>query len=319
MAEGKSEKDNQDKISHVMALVRLGYNDSKIGREIGIHRTTVKRYRDQGEKRVIGTEARIRVIQESLSRHFDSLCRICRQLQDATIITTYDTLENIIIEDLQPSQAQTEVLPARRGSDTKLMLKVDGGKAKVDHLSIEEELLFASLNQHTKNLDLWKTFQEWKDKTGEYISNLSGFYNLLGQRAIQESGLAITDSDDERGLKSGFARSVFINACYPALFGYRGFEGADYAVISPRKEWYGLRFDGYDIGVANDKKVLEKCQVIHSKMLDYYRDSSNHPLELQTSVKIRLGLQNLESEIFLELQKLILKRSFLGRCDLCPD
>jgi hypothetical protein len=319
MAEGKSKKDEQNKISQVMALVRLGYNDSKIGREIGIHRTTVKHYRELGEKRAIGTEARIRVTQESLSRHFDSLCGICGQLQDATIITTRDAFENIIIEDLQPRQALTEVLSARRGSDTKLILKLDGGKAEVDHLSIEEGLLFASLKQHTKKLDLWKTFQEWKDKTGEYITNLSGFYNLLGQSAMSESGLAVTGSDDEPGLKSGFAHSVFINACYPALFGFGGFEGADYAVISPRKEWYGLRFDGYDIGAASDKKVLNKCQAIHRQMLDYYCEPSNHPLELQTSVKIRLGLQNLESEIFLELQKLILKRSFLGRCDLCPD
>jgi hypothetical protein len=83
MARGKSKKkESEDIVISVMGPVHLGYNDSKIGRQLGIHRTTVKRYREKGEKRAIDTEARIRAIQESLVKHFDSLCPDLRKASE---------------------------------------------------------------------------------------------------------------------------------------------------------------------------------------------------------------------------------------------
>ncbi|MDP2931500.1 MAG: hypothetical protein Q8O05_03245 [Chloroflexota bacterium] len=201
----------------------------------------------------------------------------------------------------------------------KLVLRVGGGKAEVDHLSIEEERLFASLKQHTKQLDFWTLFKEWKDKSGEYLSNLSGFYHLLRQQVAEETGLVIADSDGSPGLSSHFARTIFNDACEHAFFGYKGFEGVDYAIHSPRIDWHELRLDGYTIASADDKRQLERCQEVNHRMMDYFRDPRNRPQELQQSIKIWLELKRLESEISLSLQKLILKRSFLGHCELCPD
>ena len=207
----------------------------------------------------------------------------------------------------------------KRGDEVKVVLRVGDGKAEIERLSIEEELKYASLKQHTKYLSFWKLFQEWKDKSGEYISNLSGFYYLLKQQATEETGLEIADSNDSQGLTSLFADTVYKDACDHAFFGYKGFEGVDYAVNSPRLDWYELCFDGWTIALAGDKEQLERCQEVHYRMMDYFRNSHNLPQEFKKSVQIWPQLKKLESEISLALQKLVLKRSFPGRCELCPD
>lgn len=310
------EKDKKEAIGRVIELFRLGYNDSQISRLLGIHRTTVKRYREQGEKRAVGIEARIRVIQDALSKHFADLCQVCETLQSISISAKP---EEILIEDLQTYQELTITLSGRRGDEAKVVLILGGGKAEIDHLSIEEELLFASLKQHTKNLNIWPLFKEWKDKSGEYISNISSFYHLLRQQVVEETGLVIVDSDDIPSLTSHFAHTIFKDACDHSFFGYKGFEGVDYAVNSIRLDWHELRFDGYTIALAVDKKQLEKCQEVHQRMMDYFRDPRNHPEELQKGIHTWPKLKELEVEIALTLKKLILKRTFLGRCELCPD
>lgn len=317
MTEEKPKKqDKKDMISRVVELVRLEYNDSQIGRLLGIHRTTVKRYREQGEKRAIGTEARIRVVQEAFSKHFADLCQTCERLRSEI---RSDEPERAIIEDLQTPRVLTRMSSGRRGDEVKVILRVCDGKAEIDRLSIEEGLTYASLKQHTKNLSFWKLFQEWKDKSGEYMSNLSGFYCLLKRQATEETGLEIADSDDSHGLTSHFAHTIHKDACDHAFFGYKGFEGVDYAVNSLRLDWHELRFDGLTIALAGDKEQLERCQEVHRRMMDCFRDPHNHPQELQKGVLIWPQLKELESEIGLALQKLILKRSFPGRCELCPD
>lgn len=317
MPEKKPEKkDKKEIISRVIELTRLGCNDSEIGRELEIHRTTVKRYREQGEKRAVGTEARIRVIQEALSKHFADLFQACERLENGIIS---DKPEKVIIQDLQTSQMLTRTLSGRRGDEVKVVLRVGGGKVKVDHLSIEDELEFASLKQHTKNLDLWPLFEEWKEKSGEYISDISSFYHLLRQQVEKETGLTIVDSGNNPGLSSHFALTIFRDACDHAFFDYKGFEGVDYAIHSPRSDWHELKLDGYTIASEGDKKHLEMCKEVHQRMMDHFRDPKNQPQELKNSVLIWHQLKELESEIGLALQKLILKRSFLGRCELCPD
>lgn len=116
-----------------------------------------------------------------------------------------------------------------------------------------------------------------------------------------------------------FARTIFKDACDHAFSGYRGFEGVDYDIASSTVNRLELRFGGYVIASAGNKQSLEKCQVVHSRMMDYLRDSDSQPLELTDSMKKWALLKGLERSIGLALQKLILRRSFDGRCELCPD
>jgi hypothetical protein len=118
----------------------------------------------------------------------------------------------VLIEDLQTSQELTVALSGRRGDELNMVLKIDGGIARVDRLSIEEELQFASLKRHNKNLDFW---------------------------------LLLND------------------ACDHAFFGYKGFEGVDYAILSQRIDSHELRLNGYAIASAGDKKrnFLGHCEL----------------------------------------------------------
>jgi hypothetical protein len=300
----------------------------KVLAQLGISRSTyywcanlsiiehLPRYREQGEKRAISIEARIRVTQEALSKHFADLCQTCERFQNGII--RYKP-EEAIIEDIQTSHVLTKMLSGRRGDEVKVVLRVSEGKAKVDRLSIEEELLFASLKQHTKNLDFWPLFKEWKDKSGEYISNLSSFYHLLRQQAIEETGLEIAHLDGNHGLTFHFAYSIFKDTCDHTFFGYKGFEGVDYTIHPLNIDGYELRFDGFTIALAGDKGQLGKSQEVHRRIMDYFRVPNNQPEELRNGADILSQLEGLESEINLALQKLVLKRNFLGRCELCPD
>ncbi len=317
MPSRKPEKKNkEDMVGQVRELVRLGLNDSRIGRELDIHRTTVKRYREQGERYAFGNEARIRVIQDALLKHFADLVQVCEKIQNTSIS---GRPERVLIEDMQVPSKLNITLSGRRGDEVNMILKVGKGKAEVDRLSIEEELRFDSLKRHTKNLDFWPLLNDWKEKSGKYISDLSRFYQSLKEEATKKTGMGIAGSDDILGLTIHFARTVFNDACDHAFFGYKGFEGVDYAILSPRTDSHELRLDGYTVASASDKKQLEMCQEAHQCTMKYYRISDNRPPEFKEAISIWGELKGLEQEVFLSLQKLILKRSFLGHCELCPD
>jgi hypothetical protein len=210
-------------------------------------------------------------------------------------------------------------LLGRRGDELNMVLRVGRGKAVVDHLSIDEELQFASLKEHAKNIDFWILIKDWKDKAGKYISNLSELYNLLKQQAVKETSLEIADSGNDSSLTSHFTRTIFNDGCDHAFFGYKGFEGVDYAILSPKTDWHELRLNGYTIVSASEKKQLETCQAAHQRIMEYYRIPDNYPPEFKQSINAWQELKGLESRIFLSFQKLILKRNFLGHCELCPD
>jgi len=261
-------------------------------------------------------EARIRVIQDALLMHFADLVQICERLQNILIS---DRPGKVLIEDLQTSQELTAALVGGRGDEVNMVFKNGGGIAGFDHLSIEEELQFVSLKQHTKNLDFWPLLKDWKDKSSQYISNLSKFYSFLKQQAMKETSLAIADTDDRAGLTTHFVHTIFYDACDHGFFGHKGFEGVDYVILSSRVDSHELRIAGYSIALVSDKKQLESCQEVHQRMMKYYRDPKNYPPELKEGISVWYELKGLESKIFLSFQKLILKRNFLGHCELCPD
>ena len=303
-------------MNRAVELARLGYNDSEIGRWLGIHRTTVKRYREQGEKGAIGREARVRVVQEALSKHFAELCRTCERLRNGI---GCDEPDRATIDDLETPRVLTTMSSKGHGNEVKVILKVNRGRAEIDRLSIEDELMFASLKQHTKNSSFWKLFQEWKCKSGEYISNLSSFYGALKQQATEETGSEIIDSYDKPGLTSHFAEAIYKDTCDHAFLSYRRFEGTDYAINPLRPDWHELRFDGLTIALSSDTEWLERCQGVLRRMMARFRDPHNRAPELQKAVQIRCRLKELETKIGLALQKLTLKGTFPGRCELCPD
>lgn len=308
-------KDKKQIIDRVVELVRLGHNNSQIGRALGIHRTTVKRYREHGEKRAIGTEARVRVVQDALSKHFSDLGRVCEQLWSAVRI---DQPGKIIVEDLGASGVLTKVSSGRRGDEVRLVLRIGDSKVKLDHLQLEEDLLFSSLRRHTRDLHFWSLFRDWKDVCGEYLTNLSGFYATLKRRATRETGFKFVDSGTGHGLTADFARSIFSDVCAHTFFSSTGFEGVGYAIHPFGADKHEVRFDGLTIA-SGDKKRLEKCEEVHSQMLDDFRKPSGIARSLKQAGKMRNKIEELESAIGLELQKLILRRTFGGRCELCPD
>jgi hypothetical protein len=315
MAEKQKKKNKSEIISEVVELARQGNNASQIGRQLGIHRTTVKRYLEQGEKRSVGREARVRVIQEALGKHFDDLIQLCQRFQNWR---KADSPDRLIFENFNAPEMTTVIFSGERARED-MVLKVGQGKVEIDALPVERDILFDCLKLHTKKQKLWPLFEEWKSYSGKYMSSLSEFYHGVKGQAIKETGMPIADSEDKVGLSSYFAHSIYEDACDHAFFNYIGLEGMDYAITSPRADWYQLRFGQFSLASAGNKEQLAQSQEIHSRMIKDFRDAKNQPQELINSISVSHRATELESAILLELQKLILKRSFHGRCELCPD
>lgn len=306
----------KDVIDQVAQLARLGRNDSEIGRILSIHRTTVKRYKELGEKKAVGTEARIRVVQEALSRHFDDLTKVCERLQRCIL---GERLEKALTRDMTKSREETLTLSGGRGNEVQAILKVGDDKAILDHLSIEGDLQFVSLRQHTKNNEYWDLLNQWKDESGKFISNMSRFYGLIEQQATKEIEFAIPAGGNRPGLTSDFVLTIVDDAWAHAFRGAKAFEGVQYSIIPSDAGRYDLRLGGYAIATSDDKQALTESQYIHSNLLNVFRDKANYAKSLTPGIERMTKINGLESLMFVSLQKLILKRTFAGRCDLCPD
>jgi len=310
----KTEK--KDIITQVTQLARLGNNDSEIGRILDIHRITVKRYRELGEKKAVGTEARIRVVQEALSRHFDDLVKVCERLQSCIL---GERLEKVIIRDLTKSREEKLTLAGGRGNEVQAIFKVGDGKAVLDRLSIEDDLQSVSLKQHTKNHEYWPLLSRWKEESGSFVTNMSGFYGLIERQATEETGFKIISGDESPGLTADFVFTIVSDVWAHAFHGAEGLEGTDYSTNPSTAGRYDLRVAGYVIATSDDRQALAESQHVHRRLMHHYRSKRSHANSLEAAIKCIKNIKSLEPVMFVSLQKLILKRTFEGRCELCPD
>jgi len=304
---GKEKAKRTELIKRAADLARMGYSDTAIGRQLGIHRTTAKRYRQIGEKGAIAREARVRVMQDTLSKHFADLRQTCERLRKQLVLIEPD---EAVIEDLH--------VPRQLIAGRVLVLSIEKMRVQVQRLVIQDELLFKSLKQHTKYSTVWALFQKWKNELGTYISSLSLFHRLLAEETRNRTGLEIIESGESQGVTPHFAGTIYKQACSYA-FNEREAIGLGWKIGKLGDDLFMLRFDGYEIAFHQGKEILEKCCQIHREMMKHYSERATRSKELRQAVGARSSLEEMEGKMDLELQKFMLKGVFPGHCDLCPD
>jgi len=300
-------------LDRILQLSRQGSSDSAIGRQLGIHRTTVKRYRESAEKEDVTKQARIQVVQEALSKHFTELCQVIENMRSQIVAPSPDYA---CIDDLG-THGLHSITYVERGSG--VLWRTQEGMGVELCIPVESEFLFPRLRQHTKGLEFWKLFQVWKEKGGQYLLELSSFWRLIKRQAEEKTGLRILTTLDEPGLSRHFPHNIYEDACAHAFFGYTGWEGLAYEIASPKPDWFQLRQGGTTLACSSIKDEMERCLQAHQEMMEEHRSSDERALELRKAVEILGHLKELETRIAPELERLRLKRTFPGRCDVCPD
>ena len=83
--------------------------------------------------------------------------------------------------------------------------------------------------------------------------------------------------------------------------------------------WFELRQGHTPIARSSVEKDMDMCEKIHREMIRQHSEPSQRAAELSNAVEIYSPLRELEAGIAVSLEKLRLKRSFPGRCEICPE
>ena len=194
---------------------------------------------------------------------------------------------------------------------------LDGGDIKL-HVPVQSEILFACLSQHTKKLGLWKSFDEWRSKGGQYLLNLSTYWGSIKREAEADTGLKFADLTQDSGLLLHFPVYIYESACSHAFFGSRPREYNECEIVSPKLGVYVLQMGPLELARSHTEDEMKHCLSAFQEMMKGHHRPCQRVTELEEAAHIWSDLKKLEEETTYELQRLRLKRTFPGRCDLCP-
>ena len=300
-------------IGKVQQLSQDGFNDSAISRQLKIHRSTVKKYRELAEKEDIKSQARIQVVRDALVQHFADLCQIVERMEGELRAPTpeYAIINEVGIPGRYShgSAGGTAALSWRVLEDSGIELCI----------SVEEDVLFNCLMQHTKRYELWKHFQSWKEQGGRYLVELFKLRRLITAQVEERAGMKVVATLGEPGINGLFDHIIYKEACGYAFYGNWGWKGIDYEIVSSKSRWFELRLGRTPLAASSRKGEMERCREVHRGMMEEYHSPDTSAAGLIEARDIYRQLGDLERQMNAELKKMRLKRTFPGRCDICPD
>jgi len=291
----------------VLRLSRDGTSDLRIAGILGIHRTTVKKYREQADKEDISRAARIELARQALSQHFSDLAGIIQRTEGELAVPQP---RHAAIDDLgTPGNHSLITLDNRVSISWELKDNV-----VLLCLPVERELLFQCLKQHTQSSLFWELFLKWKESGGKYLNTLSALWVTIKHDAEDKTGLRISAKPSEDCITRNFPLNVYEETCSKAFSGNTFWPGIAYE-INHAGDRFELRQGATRLASSAGKQDMERCRRIHSEMMA----AQTNPAELRNAIILFKELKDIEPDISLELEKLRLKKTFPRRCDLCPD
>ena len=291
----------------VLRLSRDGTSDLQIAGILGIHRTTVKKYREQADKEDISRAARIELARQALSQHFSDLAEIIQRTKGELAVPQP---RHAAIDDLgTPGNHSLITLEDRVSISWEMKDNV-----VLLCLPVERELLFQCLQQHTEHSEFWDLFLKWKESGGKYLNTLSALWAVVKREAEELTGLRISTKPSEACITRYFPLNVYEETCSKAFSGHTCWQGVTYE-INHAADRFELRQGATRLASSTEKQDMERCRRIHGEMMAAHTS----PAELRNAIILFKELKDIESDILLELEKLRLKKTFPRRCDLCPD
>ncbi|MBI4286191.1 MAG: hypothetical protein HY670_09925 [Chloroflexi bacterium] len=138
------------------------------------------------------------------------------------------------------------------------------------------------------------------------------------EEAEKQSELKVAEDSARSGLTEHFVRGIYNVVCREIFSGYGSFGEGAYGINQVSNGLYELSLVRVIIAYAGQKEILERCRQVHLSMIDHYLKPENSG-ELAHVVQLYPQLKEMELHIEGELEKLVLRRTFHGRCDICPD
>lgn len=242
-------------------------------------------------------------IQEAQVKHFVDLCSVAEKwskqlwIPEPWDLHLYDVRRTSVYYMSFERGLSWELRP-----DESIVLKLD----------IEDDILFACLRSHISDSRLWAGFDDWKSSGGDYITSCSRFLLGIRQRAEEQAGLPTASRWPEVGLSRFFPETIYDDCVYRSS-GYRGLEDLEYKLEPGAEGILQLWLSAQGLAVGT-REQMSRCQEVHRALMQEYRDHE----QAQEISKKKQTLSEKMEHIHSELQKIILKRTFRGRCDLCP-
>ena len=290
----------------IRRLASEGYTDTRIARELGIHRATVARYRRETDRSDLLRQAQLDVLRGALVQHRDDLAHVLGEFaQEVSIPQPQD----IRIDSLGDPGAHSQAYLYGRAS---LSWHSQQNGAVLLSLPVQGKVIFGCLRQHLKSSTLMKTFDLWRRDGGRYVAALSASWTSLRKGVEEGTGLSVVYDGNAPGLKDLLAE-LYQSACGIAFHQYASKEFREFAIVEPRAGWYQLEADGIPLAQAPSPDLLDRCEQVFKDML-----KAELPPRLREAATLRTGLVDLERTIAQEAEKQTLRRTFPGRCDVCP-
>lgn len=183
-------------------------------------------------------------------------------------------------------------------------------------LAVETETLFDCLKEHLAGSPVWEQFGNWKEAAAEHRRRCLAFATKIGQDVEESTALRIVRWG-EVGISDGFPETIYTDAVDHAL-GYKGLEKLKYHIEKSTKarRWYELWLGGRGIAASHLRRETKTWEGIHQDMLNCYRQSREAASDL---VQERQEMDKLTTNLGHQLDEILLRRMFLGRCRLCPE
>jgi|GEM_PF-4859623 len=179
-------------------------------------------------------------------------------------------------------------------------------------LGVENDPYFESLRSHLrKEKRLWENHERFRQLHVTYFSECHALFEEICKECQENTGTRLGDWREEEIITDSFPTFIYTNIFYHAN-GILGLEGGRYETQS-REDVHELWFGRGGLAKGSPKTV-EDCERVHRKMMgstDKYSEAVNQILKLQSDT------QALGGEIRQALEKLSLKRTFPGKCEIC--
>lgn len=306
-------KRDPERAKRIRELVDQGFRNTQIAKELGIDRSTVGRYRSDIEKDDVARRARILLVRDAWAQHFADLHRVLDDLRDQIIIPSPGSMR---IDDFSTQDSLPSPHPRLRPR-----ISWETNKEGIPRLCVpvQRDPLFECLRQHTKTHRVWKSFDAWATKGGQFLLVLSSYWNSIKSEAEESTGLATVDDGQSPGLR-GLPIEIYESACGVAFPGDEPRRYQTFGIIRTSPSWYELKADGILLAQSSVPQKMTECRQAFEKMTEAQLSGSEEPApELSEAVDTWKDLQRLQEEIGNTLLRMKLKRTLPGHCDLCPS
>lgn len=257
----------------------------------------------------LAEEERLLAKQEAFSKHFEDLCGLAKQWHeqlDIPICQLLDPANSFIRDRANPSFSLDQV------SDTEVSVR----------LSIEKELLFLCLQEHLRDSPIWEFFSQWKAAIVELTRSLKGLCNLVANELelAKQRWLTLDEWEQgESGLLPQFSKTIVADACQKAAKGWSSW--TETYSFNPHPKCKGreaLFLEGalvtFALAASASRDELEHYRDLHLNTREWLRSQpqiAEFKERYQKMSEQKIGLQT-------ELERIQLKRTFPGKCSLCP-